>query len=70
MGMATWAEKIVPQLRRAQEEGRLEKRFGVEDACRVCPECPKWLLSDHRHGNPESRSVWFVRHGPGLYSIS
>ena len=70
MGMETWAEKCVPQLRRAQEEGRLEDRFRIEDARRVCPDCPKWLLADHRQGNPESRSVWFVRHETGLYSIA
>ena len=66
----TWPEKIVPQLRRAQEEGGLEERFRVEDARRVVPECPKWLLSDHRHGNPEGRPVWFVRHERGLYSLA
>ena len=65
----TWAERIVPQLYRAQREGRLDHLFRIPDVRRVCPECPGWLLWDHRQGNPEGRSMWFIRHEPGLYSI-
>ena len=66
----TWAEKTAGRLIAAQEEGRLQQKFRMEDVREVFPECPSWVLSDHRLGNPESRSVWFVRHEPGLYSIA
>ena len=65
----TWAERVVRRLITAQEEGRLEQKFGVSDVRRVYPECPSWVLSDHRRGNPEGRSVWFIQDETGLYSI-
>ena len=65
----TWAERAVRRILTAQAEGRFEQKFTMSDVRRVFPECRSWVLSDHRRGNPEGRSVWFVRHEPGLYSV-
>ena len=66
----TWPEKTVERLRVAQEEGQLQRKFRMKDVRRVFPACPSWVLKDHYLGNPEGRSVWFVRHGSGLYSVA
>ena len=70
MPQVTWAEKAVRRIIAAQTKGRLEQKFKMADVRQVFPKCPSWVLHDHRRGNPESRSEWFIQHGPGLYSLA
>ena len=66
----TWPEQAVRRIVAAQDEGLIGEEFGMKDLNRIFPECPEWILSDHCRGNPEGRSIWFIRKSRGRYSVA
>ncbi|TYK44563.1 hypothetical protein [Actinomadura decatromicini] len=65
--------RMVAEIVRAREDGRLPERFRAAD---VREACPGWaentystVLSDHRVGNPGDDTAYFVRHADGTYSL-
>jgi len=68
----TWAEKAYRRIAAAQAEGQIGQKFGMEDVRQIYPDCPEWVLRDHRHNRDMStdpRRVFFIEHEPGLYSL-
>ena len=68
----TWAKKAYRRIETAQKEGRIGQKFRIEDVRRVYPDCPEWVLRDHRHNRDMStdrRRVFFIQHEPKVYSL-
>ena len=66
------SKRIVADIDRALEDGRLEPNFRAADVRRACP---GWgwrtfnvFLPKHRLGNPGGNSVLFVQNSDGTYS--
>lgn len=65
--------RMVAEIVRAREDGRLPERFRATDIRRACPgwaeNTYRTVLPDHRVGNPGGRTPYFVRHSDGWYSL-